>query len=166
MFMYINSPGGSVTAGFAMFDTMRHVKSEISTINVGLAASMGSLLLTGGEKGKRLALPNSRVMIHQPSGQAQGQATDIQIDAEEVLKIKASLVADYAQMTGQTREVITKALDRDNYMSAQEAVEFGLVDQARARAPRAARAPWPPRAPCAVPQVPPACAPPQIVYSV
>ena len=127
--MYINSPGGSVTAGFAMFDTMRHIKSEVSTINVGLAASMGSFLLAGGAKGKRLALPNSRVMIHQPMGGSEGQAEDIRVEAEQILKIKGTLVTMYAQMTGQTREQIIKDLDRDNYMSAQEALNYGLIDR-------------------------------------
>ena len=127
--MYINSPGGSVTAGFAMFDTMRYVKADVSTINVGLAASMGSLLLAGGSKGKRLALPHSRVMIHQPMGGSTGQAEDIRIEAEQILKIKGTLVTMYAQMTGNTRENIIQELDRDNYMSAQEALEFGIIDR-------------------------------------
>ena len=129
MYMYINSPGGSVTAGFAMFDTMRYVKADVSTINVGLAASMGSLLLAGGSKGKRLALPHSRVMIHQPMGGSTGQAEDIRIEAEQILKIKGTLVTMYAQMTGNTRENIIQELDRDNYMSAQEALEFGIIDR-------------------------------------
>ena len=120
--MYINSPGGSVTSGFAMFDTFRHIKSDVSTINVGLAASMGSFLLCGGAKGKRLALPHSRVMIHQPMGGSEGQAEDIRVEAEQILKIKGTLVTMYSQMTGQTREKIIKDLDRDNYMSAQQAL--------------------------------------------
>ena len=127
--MYINSPGGSVTAGFAMFDTMRYVKADVSTINVGLAASMGSLLLAGGSKGKRLALPHSRVMIHQPMGGSTGQAEDIRIEAEQILKIKGTLVTMYAQMTGQTRERVIQDLGRDNYMSAQTALEYGLIDK-------------------------------------
>jgi len=129
IYMYINSPGGSVTAGFAMFDTMRHIKSDVSTINVGLAASMGSFLLTGGAKGKRLALPHSRVMIHQPMGGARGQAEDIRIEAEQILQIKSSLVGMYSTMTGQTRERILKDLDRDTFMSAEQALEYGLIDK-------------------------------------
>ena len=102
--LYINSPGGSVTSGFAMFDTMRHIKSEVSTINVGLAASMGSFLLMGGTKGKRLALPHSRTMIHQPSGGAQGQASDIKVEAEQILSIRERVVNYYSQLSGQPRE--------------------------------------------------------------
>lgn len=127
--MYINSPGGSVTAGFAMFDTMRYVKADVSTINVGLAASMGSLLLAGGSKGKRLALPHSRVMIHQPMGGSEGQAEDVRVEAEQIMRIKGTLVTMYAQMTGQTRERLISDLDRDNYMSAQQALDYGLIDK-------------------------------------
>merc|ERR1719453_2155200 len=128
IYMYINSPGGSVTSGFAMFDTMRHIKSDVSTINVGLAASMGSFLLCGGAKGKRLALPHSRVMIHQPMGGAQGQASDIKVEAQQILRIRKSLTEDYAEMSGQPRERILLDLDRDNFMSAQEAKDYGLID--------------------------------------
>jgi len=130
MYMYINSPGGSVTAGFAMFDTMRHVKADVSTINVGLAASMGSLLLVGGAKGKRLALPHSRVMIHQPSmGGIRGQASDIKVEAEMILGIRDRVVTYYAQLSGQSREKVALDLDRDNFLSAQEALAYGLVDR-------------------------------------
>jgi ATP-dependent Clp endopeptidase proteolytic subunit ClpP len=129
MYMYINSPGGSVTAGFAMFDTMRHVKSEVSTINVGLAASMGSLLLVGGAKGKRLALPHSRAMIHQPAmGGIEGQASDIKVEAEMILGIRERVVTYYSQLSGQTREKVAMDLDRDSFLSAQEALEYGLID--------------------------------------
>merc|ERR1719253_146184 len=130
MYMYINSPGGSVTAGFAMFDTMRYVKADVSTINVGLAASMGSLLLAGGAKGKRLALPHSRVMIHQPSmGGIRGQASDIKVEAEMILGIRERVVNYYAQLSGQSREKVALDLDRDNFLSAQEAMAYGLVDR-------------------------------------
>ncbi|GAB0491814.1 hypothetical protein MMPV_003069 [Pyropia vietnamensis] len=128
IYLYINSPGGSVIAGLALFDTMKHIKSEIVTINVGLAASMASFLLAAGEPGKRLALPHSRVMIHQPMGGAQGQAADIKVEAEQILRIKKNLVAEYARMTGQTIETIIKDLNRDNFMSAEAAKEYGLID--------------------------------------
>lgn len=128
IYLYINSPGGSVIAGLALFDTMKHIKSEIVTINVGLAASMASFLLAAGEPGKRLALPHSRVMIHQPMGGAQGQAADIKVEAEQILRIKKNLVAEYARMTGQTVETIIKDLNRDNFMSAEAAKEYGLID--------------------------------------
>lgn len=128
IYLYINSPGGSVIAGLALFDTMKHIKSEIVTINVGLAASMASFLLAAGEPGKRLALPHSRVMIHQPMGGAQGQAADIKVEAEQILRIKKNLVAEYARMTGQTNEAIVKDLNRDNFMSAETAKEYGLID--------------------------------------
>jgi ATP-dependent Clp endopeptidase proteolytic subunit ClpP len=128
--MYINSPGGSVTAGFAMFDTMRHVKSDISTINVGLAASMGSLLLAGGQKGKRLALPHSRTMIHQPAaGGIQGQASDIKVEAEMILAIRERVVNYYSLLCGQPKERVVMDLDRDNFLSADEALEYGLIDR-------------------------------------
>jgi len=127
--MYINCPGGSVTAGFAMFDTMRHIKSEVSTINVGIAASMGSFLLVGGAKGKRLALPHSRVMIHQPLGRAQGQASDIKIEAENILQIRDRVVGYYSKLSGQPREKVQRDLDRDNFLCAQEAVDYGLIDR-------------------------------------
>jgi len=126
--LYINSPGGSVTSGFAMFDTMRHIKSEVSTINVGIAASMGSFLLCGGTKGKRLALPHSRTMIHQPMGGAQGQASDIKVEAEQILAIRERVVNYYAQLSGQPRDKVRMDLDRDNFLSAQQALEYGLID--------------------------------------
>merc|ERR1719240_374483 len=127
--MYINSPGGSVTSGFAMFDTMRHIKSEVSTINVGLAASMGSFLLMGGTKGKRLALPHSRTMIHQPMGGAQGQAEDIKVEAEQILSIRERVTNYYATLSGQPREKVLLDLDRDNFLSAQETLDYGLIDR-------------------------------------
>lgn len=126
---YINSPGGVVTAGLAIYDTMQYIRPEISTVCVGQAASMGSFLLSAGAKGKRYALPNSRVMVHQPSGGAQGQATDIEIQAREILKIRERLNNLYVLHTGQDLDVIEKAMDRDNFMSAEEAKEFGLVDE-------------------------------------
>ena len=132
MYMYINSPGGSVTAGFAMFDTMRHVKADVSTINVGLAASMGSLLLCGGTKGKRYALAHSRTMIHQPgTGQSaiQGQASDIKVEAERVLAIREKVVDYYATLTGNSKDKVRLDLDRDNFFSAQEALEYGMIDR-------------------------------------
>jgi ATP-dependent Clp protease protease subunit len=127
--LYINSPGGSVTAGLAIFDTMQHIKSDVVTICVGLAASMGSFLLAAGTKGKRLALPHSRIMIHQPSGGARGQATDIEIEAREILRIRHQLNGIYATNTGQTIEKIEKDMDRDFFMSAEEAKEYGLIDK-------------------------------------
>ena len=131
--MYINSPGGSVPAGFAIFDTMRHIKSDVSTINIGLAASMGSFLLCGGAKGKRLALPHSRTMIHQPAaGGIQGQASDIKIVAEQILTVREKCVKYYAELSGQPKEKVIRDLDRDNFLSAQEAFEYGLIDKARA----------------------------------
>mmetsp|Transcript_62793 Transcript_62793/g.104516 ORF Transcript_62793/g.104516 Transcript_62793/m.104516 type:complete len:242 (+) Transcript_62793:19-744(+) len=129
MYLYVNSPGGSVIAGLALYDTIQNVNSEVVTCNVGMAASMASFILGSGERGKRLALPHSRVMIHQPMGGSEGQAEDIRVEAEQILKIKGSIVTMYAQMTGQTRERVIQALDRDNYMSAQEALEFGLIDK-------------------------------------
>ncbi|HEY9847209.1 MAG TPA: ATP-dependent Clp protease proteolytic subunit [Candidatus Caenarcaniphilales bacterium] len=127
--LYINSPGGSVTAGMAIYDTMQHIKSDVVTICVGLAASMGSFLLAAGAKGKRLALPHSRIMIHQPSGGTRGQATDIEIEAREILRIRRQLNQIYADRTGQTLEKIEKDMDRDFFMSSQEAKEYGLVDR-------------------------------------
>ena len=127
--LYINSPGGVVTAGLAMYDTMNYIRSPVSTVCIGQAASMGSLLLTAGEKGKRFALPNSRIMIHQPSGGAQGQATDIEIQAREILAVRAKLNGMYVTHTGQTLEVIEQAMDRDRFFSPAEAKEFGLVDE-------------------------------------
>ena len=126
--LYINSPGGSVTDGMAIYDTMQYVKCDVSTICVGMAASMGAFLLAGGAKGKRYALPNSEVMIHQPSGGAKGQATEIQIVAEKILQTKKKLNEILAANTGQPYEVIERDTDRDNYMTAQEAMDYGLID--------------------------------------
>ena len=127
--IYINSPGGVVTAGLAMYDTMQYIRSPISTVCVGIAASAGSLLLTAGAKGKRFALPNSQVMIHQPSGGAQGQATDIEIQAREILKTRARLNQIYAYHTGQDLASIEAKMERDTYLTAMEARDFGLVDE-------------------------------------
>lgn len=127
--LYINSPGGMVTAGLAIYDTMQHIKSDVVTICVGLAASMGSFLLAAGTKGKRLALPHSRIMIHQPSGGTRGQATDIEIEAREILRIRRQLNNIYANNTGQPLERIEKDMDRDYFMSPQEAKEYGLIDR-------------------------------------
>lgn len=127
--LYINSPGGSVTAGMAIYDTMRFIKPDVSTMVMGQAASMGSFLLAAGTKGKRFALPNSRVMIHQPLGGFQGQASDFEIHAREILYIKDKLNRALAENTGQPIEVIERDTDRDNFMSAQRAMEYGLVDQ-------------------------------------
>ena len=127
--MYINSPGGSVSAGLAIYDTMQYIKCDVSTVCIGMAASMGSFLLAGGTKGKRLALPNSEIMIHQPSGGAQGQATEIQIAAEHILKTRERLNRILAENTGQPLEVISRETDRDNFMSAEEAKAFGLIDE-------------------------------------
>lgn len=126
--LYINSPGGSVTAGMAIYDTMQYVKCDVSTICMGLAASMGAFLLAGGAKGKRMALPNAEIMIHQPSGGAKGQATEIQIVAEQILKTKHKLNTILAANTGQPLDKIALDTERDNYMSAQEALEYGLID--------------------------------------
>ena len=126
---YINSPGGSVTAGMAIYDTMQYIKCDVSTICVGLAASMGAFLLAGGTKGKRMALPNAEIMIHQRSGGARGQATEIQIVAENILKTKRKLNEMLAANTGKPIEIIEKDTDRDNYMSAEEALEYGLIDK-------------------------------------
>ena len=126
--LYINSPGGSVTDGFAIFDTMNYIKCDVSTICIGLAASMGAFLLAGGAKGKRYALPNAEIMIHQPSGGAKGQATEIQIAAENILKTKKRLNEILAANTGKPYETIAADTERDNYMSAQEAAEYGLID--------------------------------------
>lgn len=127
--LYINSPGGSVTAGMAIYDTMQYIKCDVSTICIGLAASMGAFLLAGGAKGKRFALPNAEIMIHQPSGGAKGMASDIQIVAEEILKTKAKLNAILAENTGKSVDEIAKDTDRDNYMSAAQAVEYGIIDK-------------------------------------
>lgn len=126
--LYINSPGGSVSAGLAIYDTMNYIKCDVSTICFGMAASMGAFLLAGGKKGKRFALPNAEVMIHQPSGGAQGQATEIQIVAEKILQTKKKLNEILAANTGQPYEVIERDTDRDNYMTAQQAMEYGLID--------------------------------------
>ncbi|MCQ4160122.1 ATP-dependent Clp endopeptidase proteolytic subunit ClpP [Roseomonas sp. GC11] len=126
---YINSPGGVVSAGLAMYDTMQYIRSPVSTVCLGMAASMGSLLLTAGAKGKRFALPNSRIMVHQPSGGAQGQATDIEIQAREILALRKRLNQIYVKHTGQPIEEIERKLERDSYMSAEEAKEFGLIDE-------------------------------------
>jgi ATP-dependent Clp protease protease subunit len=127
--LYINSPGGSVYAGLSIFDTMQFIKPQVSTICVGMAASMGAFLLAAGEKGKRYALPNSRIMIHQPSSGAQGQASDIEIAAREVLDLRARLNRILAERTGQTVERIERDTDRDNFMSADDAVSYGLIDK-------------------------------------
>lgn len=126
--LYINSPGGMVTAGLAIYDTMQYIKCDVSTICIGLAASMGAFLLAGGAKGKRYALPNAEIMIHQPSGGAKGQATEIQIAAENILKTKKRLNEILAATTGKPYETIAADTERDNYMSAQEAAEYGLID--------------------------------------
>ena len=127
--LYINSPGGSVTAGMAIYDTMNYIKSDVSTLCVGMAASMGAFLLAGGAKGKRFILPNAEVMIHQPSGGARGQATEIQIVAEKILQTKEKLNRILADNTGQPYEVVCRDTERDHYMTAEEAVSYGLVDQ-------------------------------------
>ncbi len=127
--LYINSPGGSVTAGMAIYDTMQYVKCDVSTICIGMAASMGAFLLSGGTKGKRYALPNAEVMIHQPSGGAQGQATEIRIVAEQILKTRKKLNEILAANTGQPLEVIERDTERDNYMTAEEAKAYGIIDE-------------------------------------
>ena len=126
---YINSPGGSVTSGLAIYDTMQYIKPDVSTICIGMAASMGAFLLSSGAKGKRIALPNSEIMIHQPSGGSQGQATDIQIQAEHILKIKKKLNEILAGNTGRSIEEIERDCERDHFMSAEEAKEYGLIDK-------------------------------------
>ena len=126
--LYINSPGGSITAGMAIYDTMNYIKCDVSTICVGMAASMGAFLLSSGAKGKRYALPNSEIMIHQPLGGMQGQASDIKIHADRIIAIKERLNKILSEQTGQPLEVITKDTDRDNFMTAQQAMEYGLVD--------------------------------------
>ena len=127
--LYINSTGGAVSAGFAIYDTMNYIKCDVSTICIGMAASMGAFLLSGGTKGKRFALPNSEIMIHQPSGGARGQATEIQIVAENILKTKKKLNEILAANTGRSYEEIARDTERDNYMTAQEAKEYGLIDE-------------------------------------
>lgn len=129
IFLYINSPGGSITAGMGIYDTMQYIKSDVSTICVGMAASMGAFLLTAGAKGKRFALPNSEIMIHQPLGGFQGQATDIGIHADRILKIKKKLNTILSERTGQPLEVIEKDTERDNFLEAQAAKEYGLIDE-------------------------------------
>lgn len=132
---YINSPGGVVTAGLAIYDTMQYIRPEVSTVCIGMAASMGSLLLTAGAKGKRFALPNSRIMIHQPSGGTQGQATDIEIQAKEILRLRDRLNRIYEHHTSQPLSDIEKAVERDRYMSPEEAKEFGIIDEVVASRP-------------------------------
>ena len=127
--LYINSPGGSVSAGMAIYDTMNYVKCDVSTICIGLAASMGAFLLAAGAKGKRYALPNSEIMIHQPLGGAQGQASDIKIQAEHILRIKAKMTRILAENTGKPEDVIERDTDRDNYLTASEALAYGLIDK-------------------------------------
>ena len=127
--LYINSPGGSVTAGFAIYDTMQYIKCDVSTICMGMAASMGAFLLSSGAKGKRFALPNSEIMIHQPSGGAQGQATEIEITAKQILKIRERINKILADNTGKPIDIIAKDTERDNFMSADEALDYGLVDK-------------------------------------
>ena len=129
IYLYINSPGGLVTAGLGVYDTMQYIKPPVSTLCIGQAASMGSFLLAAGEKGKRFSLPNSRIMVHQPSAGFQGQATDIEIHANEVLALKKRLNEIYSKHTGQSTEDIKKALERDNFMTPENAKEFGLIDQ-------------------------------------
>ncbi|MCG5239050.1 ATP-dependent Clp endopeptidase proteolytic subunit ClpP [Azospirillum doebereinerae] len=127
--LYINSPGGYVSAGLAIYDTMQYIRPQVSTVCMGQAASMGSLLLTAGAPGKRFSLPNSRIMIHQPSGGAQGQASDIEIQAQEILKLRSRLNDIYVKHTGQTLDTIENAMERDKFMSPEEAKEFGLIDE-------------------------------------
>lgn len=129
IYLYINSPGGSITAGMAIYDTMQYIKSDVSTICIGMAASMGAFLLTAGAKGKRFALPNSEIMIHQPLGGFQGQATDIDIHARRILKIKDTLNEILSERTGQSLDQIKKDVERDNFMSAEEAKNYGLIDE-------------------------------------
>ena len=127
--LYINSPGGSVSAGMAIYDTMNYIKCDVSTICIGLAASMGAFLLAAGQKGKRYALPNSEIMIHQPLGGAQGQASDIKIQADHILKIKSKMTSILAENTGRSYEEIARDTDRDNYLTAEEAMQYGLIDK-------------------------------------
>jgi ATP-dependent Clp protease protease subunit len=133
VFLYINSPGGIVTSGLAIYDTMQHIKADVATICLGQAASMGSFLLAGGAAGKRSALPNSRIMMHQPLGGFRGQASDIEIQAAEMMRIKQKLTEIYSHHTGKPVEKITKDIDRDFYMSAAEAVEYGIIDKVMER---------------------------------
>ena len=129
IYLYINCPGGSVISGLAIYDTIQHIKSEVVTVNLGLAASMASFLLCAGSRGRRFALPHSRVMIHQPMGGAQGQAEDIRVEASQIMRIRNNLVKMYSLMTGQTQEQIVIDLDRDNFMSAEDALKYGLIDE-------------------------------------
>lgn len=129
IYLYINSPGGSVTAGLAIYDTMNYVKCDVSTICIGMAASMGAFLLSSGKKGKRFSLPNSEIMIHQPLGGAQGQASDIKIQADHILKIKEKLNRILSENTGKAIEQVEKDTDRDNYLSAEEALAYGIIDK-------------------------------------
>jgi ATP-dependent Clp protease protease subunit len=131
--MYINSPGGVVTSGMAIYDTMQYIRSPVSTVCIGMAASMGSFLLQAGEKGRRIALPNARIMLHQPSGGFRGQASDVERHAEDIIKTKRRMNELYAKHTGQSYEVIERTLDRDHFMSADEALAFGIVDHVYAR---------------------------------
>jgi ATP-dependent Clp protease protease subunit len=133
--LYINSPGGIVTSGLAIYDTMQYIRSEVATVCIGQAASMGSLLLAAGAKGKRVSLPNSRIMIHQPSGGAQGQASDIEIQAREILQLRSRLNDIYVRHTGQTLDTIANAVERDKFLSPSEAKEFGIIDEVMASRP-------------------------------
>ena len=135
IYLYINSPGGVVTSGLAMYDTMQYIKPDVATVCIGQACSMGSLLLAAGAAGKRYSLPNSRIMVHQPSGGAQGQATDIEIQAKEILSLRQRLNGIYVKHTGQKLKAIEEALERDNFMSAEDAKTFGIVDQIVERQP-------------------------------
>ncbi len=138
--MYINSPGGVITAGMAIYDTMQYIRPKVSTVCIGQAASMGSFLLAAGEPGMRVALPNARIMVHQPSGGAQGMASDIEIQAREILRIRKHMNDLYVKFTGQPLEVIEKAMDRDTFLDAEEALKFGLVDKVFATRPDAEKA--------------------------
>lgn len=135
IFFYINSPGGVVTSGLAIYDTMQYIRPDVSTVCIGQAASMGSLLMTAGTKGKRFALPNARIMIHQPSGGARGQATDIEIQAREILALRARLNQIYVDHTGQDLDTIEKAMERDNFMTPEDAKSFGLIDEVVTKRP-------------------------------
>ena len=133
--LYVNSPGGVVSSGLAMYDTMQYIRPDVSTVCIGMAASMGSLLLTAGAKGKRFSLPNARIMIHQPSGGYQGQATDIEIHAREVLAIKARLNGIFAKHTGQPLDIVEESMERDNFMTPEKAKEYGIIDEVVAKRP-------------------------------
>lgn len=129
IYLYINCPGGSVISGLAIYDTIQHIKSEVVTVNLGLAASMASFLLCAGSRGRRYALPHSRTMIHQPMGGAQGQAEDIRVEAAQIMRIRNNIVKMYSMMTGQTVDQVTQDLDRDNFLSAEQALKYGLIDE-------------------------------------